>query len=497
MPSNIWRCEGLKNSYKYSIFPSAPINNLGVTAVTPMCKINTLPRELLTDIFEYAVCPRLSEWDTLWQSTPVLHRTLSLARVCLEWHAIVISTPSLWTIINGHPTPSTLRRAWNLSSESNTPLCIGLNPFWRSPRERQEYHEAVKDFCLQIHRTAFLDIHIHAHDLALFLNHLSELGDAPVLEYFRVKPSYPTTYLIPESIFGGKPLPPLRYIELEFCTISWRSPLLQGPKLSTLKLGYQPRLSYTLMLDVFQNMQALEVLSLTHCLPNPPPEVIHDGAVYLPRLKHLELLEDDIESYESFLRTANCAPTTMRIITSPRSPNRRVPQFFNVLGRRVSARRAIKILKIDEDGGLQLEGWTSSSSATPPNFTIAIPSSSRHGQMLTTALTKLPFHALRTLYFYSPFVSSLGVAALSRRLPKLTKVELSRRSTLPLCQVFSQHLSCSVIPFWGAAQVGIWSPSRIRDYGRLSVHIEQVEEARRAGGRPIFFVERGNDHRRL
>ncbi|KAG9224438.1 hypothetical protein CCMSSC00406_0007631 [Pleurotus cornucopiae] len=466
-----------------------------------MCKINTLPRELLTDIFEYAVSPRPSEWDTLWQSTPVLYRTLSLALVCLEWHAIVISTPSLWTIINGHPTPSTLRRAWNLSSESNTPLCIGLNPFWKSPRERQEYHEAVRDLCTQIHRIAFLDVHIHADDLAFFFDHFSELGDAPVLEYFRVKPSYPTTYLIPESIFGGKPLPLLRYIELEFCTISWSSPLLQGPNLSTLKLGYQPHLSYTLMLDVFQSMQALEVLSLTHCLPDPRPEVIHDGAVYLPRLKYLELLEDDIESCESFLRTANCAPTTIRIIARPQSPNRRIPQFFDVLGRRVSSRRAIKILKIDEDGGLQLEGWTSSSSAAPPNFTIAIPSSSSgHGRILAAALTKLPFHALRTLYFYTPFVSSLGVAVLSRNLPKLTKVELSRRSALPLCQVFSQHLGGSVTPFWGAAEVGIWRPSRRRDCGRLLVHIEQVKEARRAGGRPIFFVERGNDplrHRRL
>ncbi|KAF4596083.1 hypothetical protein EYR38_007457 [Pleurotus pulmonarius] len=494
MTSNIWRCAGLQNSCKYTSYPLHPtVDNLGATPVTSMSKINALPRELLTDIFEYAVSPRPSEWDILWDSAPVLSRTLSLARVCLEWHAIVITTPSLWTIINGHPTPSTLLRAWKLSSESNAPLCICLNPFLKSPRARHEYHEAVKDFCAQIHRIAFLDVHIHAHDLAAFFHRLSELGDAPLLEYLRIKPSYPTTYVIPENIFGSRPLPPLRYIELEFCTVSWTSPLLQGPNLSTLKLSYQPRLSYTLMRDVFQDMQALEVLSLTHCLPTPQPEQILDGAIYLPRLKSLELLEDDMESCECFLRTANCAPTRFRMIANPRSSNGRISQFFNVLGRRVSSRKAIKKLKIDEDWGLQLEGWTSSSSAAQPNFTVAIPSSSsRHGRIIATALTKLPLAALRTLHFYASVVS-LDVVASSRHFPKLTTVELSRRSTLPLCHVFSQHLGSGVMPFWGATEVGIWRTSRRREWGRLAVNLEQLKDARTAGGRPILFIERGND----
>ena len=139
-----------------------------------------------------------------------------------------------------------------------------------------------------IPRICHLSISIEPHCLRSTLERL--VSPAPTLEYLSLRARGTDGAFIPDTFFDGF-TPRLSYLELEDCSISWKSPLLRG--LKYLKILTPPQYTTPFLavwLDALDEMPQLKTLTLH----SASPDILHipfevERTIMLPFLTHLDI----------------------------------------------------------------------------------------------------------------------------------------------------------------------------------------------------------------
>ncbi|KAG8778586.1 hypothetical protein FRC12_024921 [Ceratobasidium sp. 428] len=93
--------------------------------------INTLPIEVLIDLFYHCIDQAQPVWVTGFARPNIYRRTTALVSVCKQWRRIILDLPAFWSLVNlsvdNHHQPNLeLARLW-LERSSSAPLHIVLN----------------------------------------------------------------------------------------------------------------------------------------------------------------------------------------------------------------------------------------------------------------------------------------------------------------------------------------------------------------------------------
>ncbi|KAG9042071.1 hypothetical protein FS837_011368 [Tulasnella sp. UAMH 9824] len=252
----IWAMEELKSKLSERLVSSKRTRN----AAAPL---HQLPTEIFLEILRLCLPPE--------DKAQARERT-SLALVCYYWHAVVQSSPTLWSTICSADTIVDVSRALVNSKETQ----LNIIGFWIeshtqwSPSYLQDLSNAQGAF--------FNEIVIHK-----FLTGAA----APQLEYLSLAmPRRRWTGTEALNLFNGRSTPRLRYLSLDGVPIKWNT--LSSPNLATLAIRNIRNLGPSLsqLLGALSFCSRLTSLSITW-VPSLEDSVPVTGPVALPRLQKL------------------------------------------------------------------------------------------------------------------------------------------------------------------------------------------------------------------
>ncbi|KAH9166914.1 hypothetical protein EDB89DRAFT_1891038 [Lactarius sanguifluus] len=250
-----------------------------------LAPISSLPSEILATIFSFLRLPT-SGTSPLGGGRDRHLSWLRVAHVCHEWREVALNHPFFWS----HVDFTTLTPAGAteiLARAKSVPLYLETY-IPNGPRVSTVEKE------LQVHVSHICHLAIRA-ELTRLQGVLKGLvSPAPTLEYLSLysdqgrvgQPFVP----VPVTLFDGS-TPKLSRLELRYCDISWKSPLLRGLKhlrISRLSTDARPRLSF--WLDALDEMPQLKTLTLHSASPTTssfPFDV--ERTVTLPSLTHMDI----------------------------------------------------------------------------------------------------------------------------------------------------------------------------------------------------------------
>lgn len=241
--------------------------------------LHQLPTEIFLEILTLCLPPE--------NKAQARERT-NLALVCYFWHAVVQSSPTLWSTICSADTIVDVSRALVNSKETQ----LNITGFWTesytqwTPSYLQDLSNAQGAF--------FNEIVIHSRRWrSLKLNFLASSPEfltgaaAPQLEYLSLAmPRRRWTGTEALNLFNGRSTPRLRYLSLDGVPIKWNT--LSSPNLATLVIRNIRNLGPSLsqLLGALSFCSSLTSLSITW-IPSLEDSVPVAGPVTLPRLQNL------------------------------------------------------------------------------------------------------------------------------------------------------------------------------------------------------------------
>jgi F-box-like len=258
-----------------------------------LASISRLPPEAMANIFSFLSSPGR---PTLPSPTAKHDRLgwLRVAHVCHLWREIALNQPRFWSHIDFALTSAGI--AEMLTRAKMAPLFLEavIGYHWDMARISafQEILEA------HISHTAHLTITAKSDHFQKTLERL--VSPAPTLEVLSLtnvssgKQPLPWQRIsIPDTLLGGT-APRLSDIELSYCDISWRSPLLKGlRRLEIYGLSTDARPCLEDWLNALNEMPQLEVLILHYSTPLaaqcPPLTSEPDRTVTLPFLTRIDI----------------------------------------------------------------------------------------------------------------------------------------------------------------------------------------------------------------
>ena len=233
-------------------------------AVAP---ISSLPIEVIAIIFSIS---RL--FDTRLAGGKQDHLAwLRVTHVCYQWREIALNSPLLWSHINF--TNITLAGATEmLARAKKAPLHLEAY-ITTYNRDHARFNTFKKELQSRVNNICHLSM---SADYVFLHGTLKRLASpAPTLESLSLSTNArylgsPSQTTIPDTLFGGT-APRLFSLKLDWCNISWKSPLLKSLRsLEILVPSSDVRPSLTDWLDALDRMPQLKNLVLESASPTAP-----------------------------------------------------------------------------------------------------------------------------------------------------------------------------------------------------------------------------------
>ena len=233
-------------------------------AVAP---ISSLPIEVIAIIFSIS---RL--FDTRLAGGKQDHLAwLRVTHVCHQWREIALNSPLFWSHINFTNitlagATEMLARAKKVPLHLEAYITIYNRDHARFNTFKKELQSRVNNICHLYMSADYVFLHGTLKRLA---------SPAPTLEYLSLSTNArylgsPSQTTIPDTLFGGT-APRLFSLKLNWCNISWKSPLLKGLRsLEILVPSSDVRPSLTDWLDALDRMPQLKNLVLESASPIAP-----------------------------------------------------------------------------------------------------------------------------------------------------------------------------------------------------------------------------------
>jgi hypothetical protein len=224
-----------------------------------LAPISSLPTELIAAIFSFSRLPE--DRHLAW---------LRVAHVCHQWRDIALNQPLFWTHVDF--TNLTLAGATEiLARAKKAPLHLEAwmaSCHWNSARVsafEKELQSRVSHIC---------HLRIASLEGSYLRRTLEGLASpAPTLEYLSLSHPIPLSRVsvtVPDTLFDGT-TPRLSCLELRYCDISWKSPLLKGIRYLELSARSEnARPSLTGWLDALDKNAATEEAYPSQGLPDCP-----------------------------------------------------------------------------------------------------------------------------------------------------------------------------------------------------------------------------------
>ena len=188
--------------------------------------ISSLPPEVFAAIFSILCLPSTSSLD----EKPDYHLAQLVSHVCHQWREIVLNQPLLWSHVN-FTTLSPAGTAEILVRAKSTPLFFEASLYGNC---RDDVSTLRRE--LQAHLPYLRHLKTSGGPTHLDETFEDIVSPAPTLEYFSLSSRddhrnrrYWERSFIPDTLFNGT-TPRLSCLELSYCNISWKSPLLRGLK---------------------------------------------------------------------------------------------------------------------------------------------------------------------------------------------------------------------------------------------------------------------------
>ncbi|KAF7343264.1 hypothetical protein MVEN_01758300 [Mycena venus] len=277
---------GCRNLVSLQLFEILLLRRALRTRRNSLASISRLPTEILTSILE--LCPKIdSDLSEFEPSKFVLGLTVS--HVCRRWREIAMKSSQFWSYI----ALSQPRWALEMLHRSRaTPLVVAVS-FESSGIK----HIAARDLVLaQISRIR--QLHLHLPQRSSIPNSL--LFTAPLLDTFHLHYSGPSEISVDMPLFGGGETASLRHMSLQYCLLTWDSPLFDN--LVSLELIHSP-----VHVGLLARMPYLRALTLVESFPQTFPEPV------ALELETLKLTGDRMICY-AFLRTISIPESCILLI---------------------------------------------------------------------------------------------------------------------------------------------------------------------------------------
>lgn len=281
-------------------------------------RFHHLPLEIIQLVFEEVV----TEFDDDGDRTPTFSDAHTLSFVCRSWRTIVLNTPILWSIVDGHHPPETLDLS--LLRAARAPLTLYVSP--------EHGHPISLDASWKLHRRLHLfasfssvpylaDWHILQGQLC---------SAAPRLRAFKLSlGSFGwCNCSLPRNILGGVQPPHLRELALEGMCVDWGHHAYLFRDLRVLTLAPSNRPTQVEFHHILQNATSLQELKLFDALPRT---ILVNSLeiVDLPCLRVIEI-DDDIRACTSFFQNIMASLTTVKLHLQSTTPGE-VDGFFQAL----------------------------------------------------------------------------------------------------------------------------------------------------------------------
>ena len=249
-----------------------------ISRLNALAPISRLPPETLAIIFTFLSA-------SAWHEAAIHLEWIRVAHVCHRWRETALNYPRFWSHINfSKLTPADMGEI--LARAKMAPLYLeGEVGMWNAA--------LVDAFERQLEAHIF-----HTRHLSLsgfFKTALARLSSsAPTLESLSFS-HHPPLYglspvIIPDNLLNCT-APNLTSLKLEYCDISWKSPLLKGLRIleiANLSAKAMPKLND--WLDALNDMPQLKELSLEHATPlAPPADPLILRTVTLPSLTNFHI----------------------------------------------------------------------------------------------------------------------------------------------------------------------------------------------------------------
>jgi hypothetical protein len=293
-----------------------------------LAPISSLPPEVFTTIFAF-LRPRVtSVASTLGRNRdqPDPLSWLRVAHVCHQWRAIALNQPLFWSYIDFVAFSSAgvaeiLARAKEVPLNLEARVCTR---YWNGAR-LSAFQKVLQD---RVSHICQLGIAMEPSKLNRTLEGL--VSPALTLEYlsllslerrFRNRTEEHT--VIPDTLFNGS-TPKLCSIELWYCEISWKSPLLEGLNHLEIRSPFE-RPILSVWLDALAEMPQLKTLILHFASPITPPgtslQSDVERAVTLPSLTLFEISAPAIDCGLALAHLVLPALASLCLILSSRHVN--------------------------------------------------------------------------------------------------------------------------------------------------------------------------------
>ena len=250
--------------------------------------ISSLPPEVFATIFSILCLPGKSSLD----GKPDIHLAQLVSHVCHQWREIIINQPLLWSHVN-FTALSSEGAAEILVRAKSTPLSFEASLYGNCRDNVSTLRRELQAHLLNVRQLTTSGGPTNLDDTFEEIVSL-----APTLEYLSLSSRdncrdrrYWERPFIPDTLFNGS-TPRLSCLELSYCDISWKSPLLRGLKyLKILAPSTTASPELADWLGALDEMPQLVTLTLHSASPitlSVPFDV--ERMVTLPSLTRLDIL---------------------------------------------------------------------------------------------------------------------------------------------------------------------------------------------------------------
>ncbi|KAI0067580.1 hypothetical protein BV25DRAFT_1911482 [Artomyces pyxidatus] len=295
--------------------------------------ISRLPPETMSHILSYVAAIDRPDLELKPEKFALAHRQrlgwIKATHVCRRWRHIALNFTDLWRrvilVFGAEWAEEMVARA------KSAPLCFTLDHRWRTVRESTG--PVISD---HLQRTQSVSVlHGGSSSAGYWLRYLAKClfhKPAPFLESVEFGDPDERVHWDMESNFFNDSAPRLRSVVLRGCTsFAWHSPILRHLTSLTIEDCTQ-RLSFDDFVTLLQQMKAIKVLVLKHCLPNVEDTSSSSPSAVVDLTQLTDFTLNGVLSIVVRLLThLRIAGTTRLSITSHSGQNFDYPMFVTVL----------------------------------------------------------------------------------------------------------------------------------------------------------------------